>query len=376
MYVEDHRSSATPEGPRQGLGSTPLRAPWSRGLTRHGDPAKSNSNCDLTTNDRGADRLRSPTGSARSLARNGMPAFVQTPVLPETSPVNSSARPVCAVALQRPVLWTRAMRWSGRAWRSTMPIEINSNSNPLRAPWNKGRLVGQKRPLRPKEVWAIRVRLQIKHNKRDLAMFNLGIDSKLRGCDLVSPRVDDIAVRGHVRDRATIIQHKTGRPVQFEITEQTRASLQDWLNARPADRGPYVFPSRVHNQPHVTARQYARIVHGWIEGAGMDSSAYGTHSMRRTKAAQIYRKTGNLRAVQLLLEMATKCPRTAGRGPHPLPVPSALRRSGADQTTARSRGRRVRRPAPTRRHIRLPAGLDDGSGGILLHDWRRAALST
>jgi integrase len=172
-----------------------------------------------------------------------------------------------------------------------MPIEINSKSNPLRTPWNKGRLVGQKRPLRPKEVWAIRVRLQIKCNKRDLAMFNLAIDSKLRGCDLVSLRVDDIAVGGHVRDRATIIQRKTGRPVQFEITEQTRASLQDWLNARPADRGPYVFPSRVHSQPHVTARQYARIVR----------SAYGTHSIRRSKAAQIYRKTGNLRAVQLLL---------------------------------------------------------------------------
>jgi integrase len=114
-------------------------------------------------------------------------------------------------------------------------------------------------------------------------------------------RVDDIAVGAHVRDRVTIVQHKTGRPVQFEITEQTRASLEDWLKTRPADRGPHVFPSRVHNQPHVTARQYARIVHGWIEGAGMDSSAYGTHSMRRTKAAQIYRKTGNLRAVQLLL---------------------------------------------------------------------------
>jgi integrase len=155
--------------------------------------------------------------------------------------------------------------------------------------------------LRPKEVWAIRVRLQIKRHKRDLAMFNLAIDSKLRGCDLVSLRVDDIAIGPQVRERATIVQHKTGRPVQFEITEQTRASLEDWLKTRPADRGPHVFPSRVHNQPHVTARQYARIVHGWIEGAGMDSSAYGTHSMRRTKAAQIYRKTGNLRAVQLLL---------------------------------------------------------------------------
>ena len=182
-----------------------------------------------------------------------------------------------------------------------MSTEIKPKSDHSRTPWNKGRLIGQKRPLRPKEVWAIRVRLQIKGNKRDLAMFNLAIDSKLRGCDLVSLRVDDIAVVGHVRDRATIVQHKTGRPVQFEITEQTRASLQDWLTARPADRGSYLFPSRVHSQPHVTARQYARIVRGWIELAGIDSSAYGTDSLRRTKVAQIYRKTGNLRAVQLLL---------------------------------------------------------------------------
>ena len=184
---------------------------------------------------------------------------------------------------------------------TTMSAETKSKNAQLRTPWNKGRLVGQKRPLRPKEVWAIRVRLQMKRRKRDLALFNLAIDSKLRGCDLVNLRVDDIAAGGRVRDRATIIQHKTSRPVQFEIMEQTRASLQEWLNARPADRGPYVFPSRVHNQPHLTARQYARIVHGWIESAGMESSAYGTHSLRRTKAAQIYRKTGNLRAVQLLL---------------------------------------------------------------------------
>jgi integrase len=182
-----------------------------------------------------------------------------------------------------------------------MSAEIKSKSDQPRAPWNKGRLVGQKRPLRPKEVWAIRVRLQMKDNKRDLAMFNLAIDSKPRGCDLASLRIDNIASGGHVRDRATIVQHKTGRPVQFKITEQTQSSLQDRLNVRPADRGPYVFPSRVRDQPHVTARQYGRIVHRWIEGAGMDSSAYGTHSMRRTKAAQIYRKTGNLRAVQLLL---------------------------------------------------------------------------
>ena len=117
-----------------------------------------------------------------------------------------------------------------------MSTEIKTNSA-ARVARNKGHLVGQKRPLRPKEVWAIRVRLQMKRRKRDLAMFNLAIDSKLRGCDLVSLRVDDVASGGRVRDRATIVQHKTGRPVQFEITEQTRAPLQDWLNVRPTDRG-------------------------------------------------------------------------------------------------------------------------------------------
>jgi len=148
-----------------------------------------------------------------------------------------------------------------------------------KAPWNKGRLTGQKRPLKPKEVWTIRVRLQLEQRRRDLALFNLAIDSKLRGCDLVRLRVNDVCVGGRVQDRATVIQRKTGRPVQFEIT----------------------FPSRLHNQSHLSTRQYARIVHRWIERAGLDSSAYGTHSMRRTKAAQIYKKTGNLRAVQLLL---------------------------------------------------------------------------
>jgi integrase len=150
-----------------------------------------------------------------------------------------------------------------------MSTETVTRANHSRVIWNKGRLVGQKRPLRPKEVWAIRVRLQMKRSKRDLAMFNLAIDSKLRGCDLVALRVDDVTAGGSVRDRATVIQHKTGRPVQFEITEQTRASLQEWLNVRPTDRGPSVFPSRVRAQPHVTARQYARIVRGWIEAAGM-----------------------------------------------------------------------------------------------------------
>jgi integrase len=170
-----------------------------------------------------------------------------------------------------------------------------------RAPWNKGRLIGQKRPLKPKEVWAIRVRLQLEERRRDLALFNLALDSKLRGCDLVRLQVNDVCVGGRVRDRATVIQRKTGRPVQFEITEQTGAAIRDWVANSVPGNGQYLFPSRFHDQPHISTRQYARIVHRWVERAGLDSSAYGTHSMRRTKAAQIYKKTGNLRAVQLLL---------------------------------------------------------------------------
>ena len=170
-----------------------------------------------------------------------------------------------------------------------------------RAPWNKGRLIGQKRPLKPKEVWAIRVRLQLEERRRDLALFNLALDSKLRGCDLVRLQVNDVCVGGRVRDRATVIQRKTGRPVQFEITEQTRAAIRDWVANSVPGNGQYLFPSRFHDQPHISTRQYARIVHRWVERAGLDSSAYGTHSMRRTKAAQIYKKTCNLRAVQLLL---------------------------------------------------------------------------
>jgi integrase len=130
-----------------------------------------------------------------------------------------------------------------------------------KAPWNKGRLIGQKRPLKPKEVWAIRVRLQLEGRRRDLALFNLAIDSKLRGCDLVRLRVTDVCVGDQMRDRATVIQQKTGRPVQFEITEQTRAAIRDWLATAALSNGHYLFPSRLYDQPHISTRQYARIVH-------------------------------------------------------------------------------------------------------------------
>jgi integrase len=179
-------------------------------------------------------------------------------------------------------------------------------------PWNKGLLVGQKKPLQPKHVWSIRVRLEVAHMWRDLALFNLAIDSKLRACDLVKLRIDQICSGAGVRDRATVVQKKTGRPVQFEITEQTTASLEVWLRVIRTTGSRYLFPSRLHARPHLSIRQYSRLVHRWVDSIGLESAFYGTHSMRRTKAAQIYRKTGNLRAVQLLLGRATYCPRTTG----------------------------------------------------------------
>ena len=163
------------------------------------------------------------------------------------------------------------------------------------------KLLGQKSPLKPREVWAIRIRLQIHRQKRDLSLFNLAIDSKLRSCDLVALRVRDICVAGKVKDRAVIIQQKTHRPVQFELTEQTRQATQVWIAERGLRDEDYVFPSRVHGCAHLSTRQYARIVDRWVTSIGLDPHKYGTHSMRRTKAALIYRKTGNLRAVQLLL---------------------------------------------------------------------------
>ena len=168
-------------------------------------------------------------------------------------------------------------------------------------PVHPPRLLGQKPPLKPKEVWAIRIRLQLNHKLRDLALFNLAIDSKLRSCDLVALRVSDVASGERIKERTAIVQQKTGRPVQFEMTEQTREAVLSWIRLRGLNQGDYLFPSRIHTCPHLTTRQYARILKRWVASIGLDPQRYGTHSLRRTKAAQIYRKTGNLRAVQLLL---------------------------------------------------------------------------
>jgi integrase len=180
-------------------------------------------------------------------------------------------------------------------------IVNTSTTSTHREPWNKGKLVGQKAPFKLKEIWAIRVRLQLQHRARDLALFNLGIDSKLRACDLVRLRVRDVCHGSAVASRAIVMQQKTERPVQFEITAPTRDAVAAWIESAGLRSEDYLFPSRVHVSPHIGTRQYARILDSWVAEIGLDTSAYGTHSMRRTKASLIYRRTKNLRAVQLLL---------------------------------------------------------------------------
>jgi integrase len=166
--------------------------------------------------------------------------------------------------------------------------------------WNKGKIVGAKPPLRPKHVWSTRTKLQVEGRMRDLALFNVAIDSKLRGCDVVALKVDDVAPGGYTADRATVRQKKTARPVKFELTETTRQAIDDYLREAGKKSGEYLFTGR-RRTGHMTTRQYARLLSHWIADIGLDSHLFGTHSLRRTKATLIYRRTGNLRAVQLLL---------------------------------------------------------------------------
>ena len=182
-----------------------------------------------------------------------------------------------------------------------MQDQVNATAASKRVPWNKGKLTGAKPPLRPKHAWSIRTKLQIEGRARDLAMFNLAIDSKLRGCDVVAIRVEDVAAGGYTADRATVRQKKTGRPVRFELSEQTRQAVDDYLKATGKRPREYLFTGRRGPDRSMTTRQYARLVSEWIGSVGLDPRLFGTHSLRRTKATLIYRRTGNLRAVQLLL---------------------------------------------------------------------------
>src|SRR5262245_61198454 len=182
-----------------------------------------------------------------------------------------------------------------------MPEETSLSTSSRRTPWNKGKLIGTKPPLRTNQVWSIRTRLMVQNRTRDLAMFNLAIDSKLRGCDVVAIKVEDVAPNGYTVERATVRQRKTGRPVKFELTEQTRQAIEDYLRASGRKPGEFLFASLRQRARCMTTRHYARLVAQWIGSIGLDPRLFGTHSLRRTKATLIYRRTGNLRAVQLLL---------------------------------------------------------------------------
>jgi integrase len=179
--------------------------------------------------------------------------------------------------------------------------EDSGPTAPICTPWNKGKLIGAKPPLWAKHVWSIRTKLHIEGRTLELALFNLAIDSKLRGCDVVTLKVEDVAPNGYTVARATVRQKKTGRPVRFELTEQTRQAVDAYLKVAGKKPGEFLFTSRRRPGEGMTTRQYARFVSDWIAGIGLDPHVFGTHSLRRTKATLIYRRTGNLRAVQLLL---------------------------------------------------------------------------
>ncbi|MGO4134444.1 tyrosine-type recombinase/integrase [Rhizobium brockwellii] len=170
-----------------------------------------------------------------------------------------------------------------------------------RPAWNAGKQLGVKKPLKQRQIWAVRFFLDREGRMRDRALFDLAIDSKLRGCDLVKVKIGTLVTGHEIRTRAMVVQQKTGRPVQFEITTEVRASLLAWLQRRGGTVDDYAFPSRVDHTDHLSTRQYARLVDEWVTGIGLRQEDYGTHSLRRTKAAMIYKAAGNLRAIQILL---------------------------------------------------------------------------
>ncbi|KEO92126.1 integrase [Erythrobacter longus] len=170
-----------------------------------------------------------------------------------------------------------------------------------RVAWNAGKNVGTKRLLTQKQIWAFRFHLDREGRLRDKALFDLAIDSKLRGCDLVKIRIGDVMAGPDIHTRAIVIQQKTNRPVQFDLTADVRATLLPWLERRGGSTGEYLFPSRIDPNGHMSTRQYARLVDEWVTASGLRKAEYGTHSLRRTKPAMIYSATGNIRAIQILL---------------------------------------------------------------------------
>ena len=167
--------------------------------------------------------------------------------------------------------------------------------------WNAGRKVGAKRPLKPRQVWAIRFYFDQHRRMRDRALFDLAVDSKLQGCDVVKFKIGELVIGGQIRSRAIVVQQKTGRSVQFELMQDARSSLLAWLERRGGALDDFTFPSRINHAGHFGTRQYARLVAEWITGIGLRFEEYGTHSLRRVKASITYKATGKLRAVQILL---------------------------------------------------------------------------
>ena len=180
-----------------------------------------------------------------------------------------------------------------------------------RPAWNAGKQVGVKKPLKQRQIWAVRFFLDREGRERDRALFDLAIDSKLRGCDLVKLKIGTLVTGHDVRTRAMVVPQKTGRPVQFEITAEVRASLLAGHQQRGGTVDDYALPSRVDQADHLSTRQYARLVDEWVTAIGLRREDYGMHSLRRTKAAMIYKATGNLRAIQILLGH-TKIENTVG----------------------------------------------------------------
>lgn len=179
-----------------------------------------------------------------------------------------------------------------------MPSDTTTSK---KIPWNKGKVVGQKLPLKPEQIWAIRIHLDMENRTRDLALFNLALDSKLRGCDLVKLTVKDVSLGKEIKTRSSVLQQKTKQPVKFEITKKTQDALSSWIQKAELKYLDFLFPSRSTPGRHITTQQYAKIVNRWVESIGLDQSIYGTHSLRRTKASIIYKQTKNLRAIQILL---------------------------------------------------------------------------
>lgn len=163
-------------------------------------------------------------------------------------------------------------------WRLILNIPLLKRSTVMlfhkkhekKVPWNKGKLIGQKLPLKPEQIWSIRIHLQMDGKVRDLALFNLALDSKLRGCDLVKLTVKDISVGNEIKSRSSVLQQKTKHPVKFEITLNTQQALSAWIDYAKLRSVSYLFPNCIHPEAHLSTQQYARIVNQWVESIGLD----------------------------------------------------------------------------------------------------------